>query len=205
MPLSPDKIASLVSSRILHDLINPMGAIANGLELLEMSAQFNGGNHNTAEIDLIKDSHNNANARIVFLRIAFGEGSSSASILQSEAENNAKNYFATQKITIDWRGTGSVPRSDIKRIFLVMMCMANVLAYGGVIKVVHQANGWKIGGSAAKMIEKDDLWHAVQSNDFGSTDIGAAQIHFALLALDLNSMGKKLTLEQTSDSITIQI
>ena len=63
-----DNIAALIRSRICHDLISPIGAIGNGVELLTMSASAGG----SPELDLIADSVHNANARIRFFRIAYG-------------------------------------------------------------------------------------------------------------------------------------
>ena len=66
-PLSPGALAQLVGSRICHDLISPVGAIGNGLELLAMAGgrTMPGG---SAELELISDSVVQANARIRFFR-----------------------------------------------------------------------------------------------------------------------------------------
>ena len=60
-------LSSLVGSRICHDLISPIGAIGNGVELLQMAPR-----DSAAELDLITDSVDNAAARIRFFRVAFG-------------------------------------------------------------------------------------------------------------------------------------
>ena len=52
-------LAALIGSRICHDLISPIGAINNGLELLGMS-----GGNSSPEMDLIQESVGNASARI---------------------------------------------------------------------------------------------------------------------------------------------
>ena len=66
----PD-LAALIASRICHDLISPIGAIGNGVELLAMEP---GGPR--PEMALISESVANANARIRFFRICFGQASS---------------------------------------------------------------------------------------------------------------------------------
>ena len=60
-------LSALIGSRICHDLISPIGAINNGLELLGMS-----GNTPGPEMELIHDSVGNASARIRYFRVAFG-------------------------------------------------------------------------------------------------------------------------------------
>ena len=66
MPDKPD-LAALLGSRICHDLISPIGAIGNGLELLMMDGSAAG-----PEMALISESVGNANARIRFFRVAYG-------------------------------------------------------------------------------------------------------------------------------------
>ena len=60
-------LSALLGSRICHDLISPLGAIANGVELLQMS-----GAAASPEVALIAESVANANARIRFFRVAYG-------------------------------------------------------------------------------------------------------------------------------------
>ena len=64
---SNHNLASLIGSRICHDLISPIGAICNGLELMQLD-----GRPISPEMTLISESVNHANARIRFLRVAFG-------------------------------------------------------------------------------------------------------------------------------------
>ena len=72
-------ISALVSSRICHDLVSPLGAIGNGVELLGMSGAPEG-----PELQLINESVENANARLRFFRIAFGAASADQVISRSE-------------------------------------------------------------------------------------------------------------------------
>ena len=63
----PD-LSELVSVRLCHDLISPMGAIGNGLELMQLS----GGGAGAPELALVNDSLATALAKLRFFRIAFG-------------------------------------------------------------------------------------------------------------------------------------
>ena len=75
-------INALLGSRICHDLISPLGAISNGVELLTMS-----GSASAPEIALIAESVENANARIRLYRIAFGIASENQGVGSSEVRN----------------------------------------------------------------------------------------------------------------------
>ena len=67
MPTDDLDLTALVGSRICHDLINPIGAIGNGVELLAMADA-----PPSAELALISQSVDSAMARIAMFRVAFG-------------------------------------------------------------------------------------------------------------------------------------
>jgi len=96
-------LAALLCSRVCHDVISPVGAIANGIELLD-----EGADEETSEIamDLIRSSAKNASARLQYARIAFGAaGSAGAHIDTGDAENVARAFFDNEKKTdIEWHG-----------------------------------------------------------------------------------------------------
>jgi len=70
--LTPSILAGLLCSRICHDLISPVGALGTGIEIL--NDETNADMHEDA-IDLIKNSSRQANAKLEFLRDAFGVAS----------------------------------------------------------------------------------------------------------------------------------
>ena len=70
MKHDPLHLATLIGSRICHDLASPIGAVKNGLELLHLSSE----NSTGPEICLIEESSDNAIGRVNFFRIAFGMG-----------------------------------------------------------------------------------------------------------------------------------
>src|SRR4051794_30380712 len=78
-------LAALLCSRVCHDLISPVGAIVNGLEVLE---DDNDESTKTFALDLIKKSARQASARLQFCRLAFGAaGSAGAQIDLGDAES----------------------------------------------------------------------------------------------------------------------
>ena len=97
-------LAALLCSRVCHDVISPVGAIVNGLEVLE--------DEKDAEMrafatELIKKSAKTASARLQFCRLAFGAaGSAGASIDTGDAEQVARNLIADDRTVVEW----NVPR-----------------------------------------------------------------------------------------------
>ena len=71
--LEPLDLAALLCSRVCHDVISPVGAIVNGLEVLEENEDEE---TRTFALDLIKKSAGQASAKLQFCRLAFGAAGS---------------------------------------------------------------------------------------------------------------------------------
>ncbi|MCB1386447.1 MAG: histidine phosphotransferase [Nitratireductor sp.] len=137
MPSLPDvsamDLAALLCSRVCHDIISPVGAIANGLELLDDDSDAE-----TKEIamGLIRSSAANASARLQFARIAFGAaGSAGADIDTGDAQNVAQGYFANEKKTdLEWSGERALMRKNKVKLLLNLLLVAtHAIPRGGRI------------------------------------------------------------------------
>ena len=88
-------LAALLCSRVCHDLISPVGAIVNGLEVLEEEKDEE---TKAFALDLIKKSAGTASAKLQFCRIAFGAaGSAGAQIDLGDAENISRGFLEDEK------------------------------------------------------------------------------------------------------------
>lgn len=122
--LSSLDLAALVASRVCHDIISPVGAINNGLELLDE------GGADADAMDLIRTSALNASVRLKFARLAFGaSGSVGASIDTGEAEKAAKDFaLAEKKTEVSWNG----PRAIIAKNRVKLLLNLFLIAYGAI-------------------------------------------------------------------------
>lgn len=136
----PD-LAALLCSRVCHDVISPVGAINNGLELLDEGGS---GTSDADALDLIRTSALNAAVRLKFARLAFGaSGSVGASIDTGEAEKAAKDYAAAEKKTeVTWSG----PRAIVAKNRVKLLLNLFLVAYGGIPR----------GGSVDVMLENPE-------------------------------------------------
>ena len=90
--LSATELAALLCSRVCHDIISPVGAINNGLELLDE------GSADEDAMKLIRASARNASARLQFARIAFGAAGSAGMLIDTgDAEAVAIAFLANEK------------------------------------------------------------------------------------------------------------
>ena len=133
---TPDlKIAALLSSRLCHDLISPVGAICNGLEVLrdeedpEMKAHA---------MTLIEASAEQASARLQFARIAFGAaGSAGAEIELGDALALTQNILPRGKVTLDWQLVNKMVSKDMVKLLLNLVLIAmDCIPRGGTLTVV---------------------------------------------------------------------
>lgn len=130
--LSALDLGALLCSRICHDIISPVGAINNGLELLE-----EGGADEDA-MDLIRTSARNASARLQFARIAFGAaGSAGVKIDTGEAQNVAVGYFKNEKAELSWEGSRVLlPKNKVKLLLNLLLIGSAAIPRGGSLDVV---------------------------------------------------------------------
>ncbi|SCB11140.1 histidine phosphotransferase ChpT [Rhizobium hainanense] len=124
LTLTGPDLAALLCSRVCHDVISPVGAINNGLELLDE------GGADADAMDLIRTSALNASVRLKFARLAFGaSGSVGASIDTGEAERAAKDFAAAEKKTeVNWVG----PRAIIAKNRVKLLLNLFLVAYGAI-------------------------------------------------------------------------
>ncbi len=129
------ELAALVSSRICHDVINPVSAISNGLEML---AEEPDEAMREAAMDLIRKSAAQASAKLQFARLAFGAaGSAGAEIDLRDAEKVAREFLAgSGKHQITWQGPAvTLPKNKVKLLLNLVALGVVALPRGGVVNV----------------------------------------------------------------------
>ena len=164
-------IDALVSSRICHDLISPVGAIGNGVELLE------GYTARMPEIGLIADSVDNAKAKLQFFRVCFGQTSDGAMTGTAEVEAIATTMIQTKRLQLEWcLQSADFPRERVKLLFLLLLCVETALPIGGTI-VVNELDGRFVMQADGKRIQMQDVWRVFDGETVAVTP---AQVQFPL-------------------------
>jgi histidine phosphotransferase ChpT len=198
-------LAALLSSRVCHDVISPVGAIVNGLEVLEEEKDAEMRGHALA---LIKSSAAEASSRLQFCRLAFGAaGSKGASIDTGDAEHVTKQLLADERTRIEW----SVPRvlmSKNKVKLLLNLCLIADMAIprGGDISVSATGEGEDIGfrievkGANARIASAVPALLAGEPED-GAIDARAIQAYYA--GLVARSCGLDVVISSETEHVTI--
>jgi histidine phosphotransferase ChpT len=128
-------LAALLCSRVCHDVISPVGAIVNGLEVLEDESDAS---MKDFALDLIRKSAKQASARLQFARLAFGAaGSAGASIDLGDAEQVARGLFQDDKVSFSWSAPRLLfPKNRVKLLLNLIVTAINAVPRGGAVSVV---------------------------------------------------------------------
>ena len=190
-------LAALVSSRICHDLISPIGAINNGLESLNMSGASPGG----PEMQLICDSVKNASARIRFFRIAFGAASDDP-VVRNEVTSILTEMFDGGRLAVEWGPVDIQTRKAVRCAFLTILCLETAIPFGGQIRVSSSLSSWEIVGKSDKFSNIDVLWNESSLSNT-SAKMSPTHVQFSMLRTAANDEDLDLRLKRSPNEISI--
>ncbi len=133
-------LSALLCSRVCHDVISPVGAIVNGLEVLEDDQDES---MREFALDLIRKSARHASARLQFARIAFGAaGSAGASIDLADAEKVSRGMFSDEKTQLSWSAPVALyPKNKVKLLLNLVMIATGAIPRGGLLDVKVTGDG----------------------------------------------------------------
>ncbi len=189
-------LAALVGSRICHDLISPLGAIGNGMELLAMTGRAG------AEMDLVTESVENATARIRFFRLAFGGAEDGQTVPAREVGAIAGDPQRGSRVALSWRIEGSLSRREGKLLLLLISCVESAAATGAQMEATRTARGLRLAAKAPRLRYDEALWAALAEADHPILP-AAAQVHFALAPRLALEMGRPLSIERGDERLEI--
>jgi len=137
-------LAALLCSRVCHDVISPVGAIVNGLEVLE---DDNDESTKTFALELIKKSAKQASARLQFCRLAFGAaGSAGAQIDLGDAESVARGFLEDDKTKLAWNlPRVLLPKNRVKLLLNLLLLAGQTIPRGGTLTVAPVGEGDSMG------------------------------------------------------------
>ncbi len=132
--LKATDLAAMLCSRVCHDLINPVGAIGNGLEVLSDPTQVA---MQEGAQELIANSAKHARAKLEFARLAYGASSTAGTDFDTrECERVAKLLFEIEKADLDWQvPLILLPKHKAKLLMNMLLIAAMSVPRGGVVKV----------------------------------------------------------------------
>ncbi len=202
MSLSIDlRVLHLLCSRLCHDLVGPVGAINNGIELMQ---DFDAGIEKEA-LSLISESATRVSERLQFFRAAYGLATGSAATA-ADARGLVGGAIEANRVTLEWSPNDAVDQvalveGGVKLLLNMVMLSTEALVRGGVVQVtLTQADGGldavvRAVGEGASF--SDEVVAGLQD----TTDIGELTprtVHGYFTARIAESLGGRLDLDLAS-------
>ena len=127
------ELAALISSRICHDVVGPVGAIFNGLEVLEDDDDEQVKQY---AMDVIRRNTKAAWARLEFARLAFGAAGSAGSDIPMNKIEDLANAILEDKHKINWSANHDfLAKNHAKLLLNIVIVAIAAIPRGGDITV----------------------------------------------------------------------
>lgn len=190
------KILEALASKICHDLISPIGAVSNGVEILEEL-----GEAGSDVTGLISFSATQANAKLKALRMVYGLGGADESIKPEEVHTVFGDLISGDKrLSQDWdpyQPLAIPSRTGLSKTLLAgLMLLGEGLPKGGVISIENDTNSIHIVGNGENAQLKEEHIGALNQK-IKITDLSPKYIHAYVTGMLAQHYNFDLTIDQS--------
>ena len=204
---APDtlELAALLCSKVCHDLISPVGAIVNGLEVLDDNPKPE---DRDFALELIRKSAKTASARLQFCRLAFGAaGSAGAQIDLGDAQTMARGHIEDAKTSITWNLPRLLlPKNRVKLLLNMMVVAQQTIPRGGVLTVDPIGEGdtmsFRVAATGLNARLPQNIVNLLAGAQQSTIDAHAVQPYYTRLLAD--ACGLKVTLAADGEAMVVQ-
>ena len=205
--LSGLDLAAILCSRVCHDLIGPVAAVINGLELLEIEDDPAMGKE---AVDLIGKSAKSASAKLQFCRLAFGaSGAPGGELDTGEAEVAARSMIDTERTKLKWEGAPrKVAKNAVKAVLNLCLVAQSCVPRAGTVVVTLEgegrAAGFRVGAHGANPRMPPRVSDLLLNRAEGAP-VDAHVIHAYYAGCLARSVGLNLAIMTAPDAITFAL
>src|ERR1700761_6288129 len=198
------ELAALLCSRVCHDLISPVGAIVNGLEVLDDNPKPD---DREFALELIRKSSKTASARLQFCRLAFGAaGSAGAQIDLGDALNMSKGHIEDGKTTIVWNLPRLLlPKNRVKLLLNMMVIAVQTIPRGGTLTVdpigEGEAMSFRVTANGLNARLPQNIANLLSAEQLAATDAHSVQPYYTRLLAQACSL--KVSLAADGDAMVV--
>jgi len=133
--MSQTDLAAMLCSRLCHDMLSPVGALANGLELLadEQDPQMR-----SRVIELLEQSAKISTDKLKFFRLAFGAAGGFGEAIPIEEAKDVIDALASdaKRVTVQWAvPEPSLPKPAVKVLLNLAQIALDSLVRGGTLDI----------------------------------------------------------------------
>ncbi len=206
-PASPAEIdavtlSALMSSRLCHDLVNPIGALSSGLEVLGDPSMDS--SMKEAALDLIRSSAEKSVALLKYARLAYGaSGGLGAELPYEEARHVLEALLAWTKANLDWRiAPGHAPKDEVKALLVLGAAAADCVPRGGSVIIEGARGAYEVRVTGQRVIVQDDMVRALAGD---VTEMKPKFTPHYLSALAARSAGGEVEFNQSGGQATFKV
>ena len=204
---APDalELAALLCSRVCHDLISPVGAIVNGLEVLDDNPKPE---DRDFALDLIRKSAKTASARLQFCRLAFGAaGSAGAQIDLGDAQAMARGHIEDGKTSITWNLPRILlPKNRVKLLLNMLVIAQQTIPRGGTLTIdaigEGDSMGFRVTASGLNARLPQHIADLLSASEPPAADAHAVQPYYTRLLAQACQLSVKLAPEGEAIVVT---
>ena len=154
-------ISNIVASRICHDIISPIGAIHDGLELISITASLD---VKSPEMALIHDRCQDARTRIEFFRVVFGTYQTGQMMDTLKVQSIADAIYTAPSFDLCWHLESAIDRTWAQVIYMGLMCVERQLNLGGTIDVTADTDHIKSTATSERPTVAHPGWERLSSD-----------------------------------------
>lgn len=203
---SATDLAALLCSRLCHDMLSPVGALSNGLELLaeetdpEMRANV---------IDLLEQSASISTGKLKFFRLAFGAaGGFGEAVPVEEAQNVIAALTAEAKrVQLNWTiAEPSLPKPAVKVLLNLSQIALDTLVRGGTLDIGAErrdGNVEIVARATGPKIAFDETIGKALQNELAPEEITSRTAAAHMIALLADELGGGLQYALTDEALVL--
>ncbi len=197
-------LAALLCSRVCHDLISPVSAIVNGLEVLEEAKDEE---TKTIALALITKSSRQSSAKLQFCRLAFGAaGSAGAQIDLGDAEKVSRGLLEDEKTKLKWNlARAYLPKNRVKLLLNMLIIAGQAIPRGGVLTVDPVGEGESMGFRVTATGTNPRIPHAIPPLLAGTPEeaVDAHKIQPFYTGLLARTCGLSVSMVMQGDAVVV--
>ena len=197
------RVAELLASRLCHDLVSPVGAVNNGLELM---AEDLDPEMLQDALALADKSAKQASATVQFFRLAYGQAGRQVDMGAAELKRLAEGYLTSQKADLAWDADPLVlngPGGGGKLLLNLIALAVETLQRGGTIRADASADGHAVRVTAEGTNARvRDETRAAMADGVDTAELGPRAVQGYFSRLIARRMGGELEVREETDRVT---
>lgn len=201
----PVRVIELLCSRICHDLVSPVAAISNGVELLgEMGADGLGD-----ALGLLEHSGRQASVRLQAFRLCYGSGGSETLVSGKMIYEAFNNFIESDKVKLEWDLMNDVPDEDLhpgffKVLLNTMLFAREILIRGGIVAVKKSGHTMTVTATGETVTLREGMREALEGT-LEVADLTPKTVHAYVTSAFSKNFGFPLTLTPGDNTVSITI